>query len=160
MFAGLGMLDEGLVRSYRRLTRSEFGIIVLIFVAINAFGLLEGVGVGMLATLVFFAVRLSRVNPIESRFTARERRSSRARSVPERAILADEGTGLYLLVSGRASAFDAAGARLYQYCTRGCRLADRGAGGATASFRQDGRPQGSPLREPCSTVEMGRAQKR
>ena len=91
VFAGLGMLDEGLVRSYQRLTRSEFGIIVLIFVAINAFGLLEGVGVGMLATLVFFAVRLSRVNPIESRFTARQRRSSKARSVPERAILADEG---------------------------------------------------------------------
>ncbi len=95
VFAGLGMLDEGLVRSYRRLTRSEFGIIVLIFVAINAFGLLEGVGVGMLATLVFFAVRLSRVNPIESRFTARERRSSKARSVPERAILADDGNRVH-----------------------------------------------------------------
>ena len=91
VFAGLGMLDEGLVRSYRRLTTSEFSIIVLIFVAINAFGLFEGVAAGMLATLVFFAVRLSRVDPIESRFTARERRSSRARSVPERAILSDEG---------------------------------------------------------------------
>ena len=91
VFAGLGMLDEGLVRSYRRLTHPEFGIIVLIFVAINAFGLLEGVTVGMLATLVFFAVRLSRVDPVESHFTAREHRSSRTRSVPERAILSDEG---------------------------------------------------------------------
>lgn len=91
VFAGLGMLDEGLVRSYRRLSRSEFGIIVLIFVAIGAFGLLEGVGVGLLATLVFFAFRLSRVNPIESDFTARERHSSKARSVPERVILSDEG---------------------------------------------------------------------
>ncbi len=91
VFAGLGMLDEGLVRSYRRLSRSEFGIIVLIFVVIGAFGLLEGVGVGLLATLVFFAFRLSRVNPIESEFTARERHSSKARSVPERVILSDEG---------------------------------------------------------------------
>ena len=91
VFAGLGMLDEGIVRSYRHLTKPEFGIIALIFVAIGLFGLLEGVGVGILATLVFFAVRLSRVNPIESRFTARERRSSKARSVPERAILSDEG---------------------------------------------------------------------
>ena len=91
VFAGLGMLDQGLVRSRRRLPVYEFGIIVLIFVAIIAFGLLEGIGVGMLATLVFFAVRLSRVSPIESRFTARERHSSKARSVPERAILSEEG---------------------------------------------------------------------
>ena len=70
---------------------SEYGIIVLIFVVIIAFGLFEGVGAGMLATLVFFAVRLSRVDPIESRFTARERRSTRARSVPDRAILREEG---------------------------------------------------------------------
>ena len=91
IFAGLGMLDEGLVRSYRRLTTPEFGIIVLIFVTIGVFGLLEGVGAGLLATLIFFAIRLSRVDPIESRFTAREHRSSRARSVPERAILSQAG---------------------------------------------------------------------
>ncbi|MCE2391352.1 MAG: SulP family inorganic anion transporter [Proteobacteria bacterium] len=91
VFAGLGMLDEGLIRGYRRLPKTEFGVIALIFVAINAFGLLEGVGVGMLATLVFFAVRLSRVDSIESRFTARERRSNRVRPIPDRAILREEG---------------------------------------------------------------------
>ncbi len=90
-FAGLGMLDEGLVRSRRRLPWSEYGIIVLIFVVIIAFGLFEGVGAGMLATLVFFAVRLSRVDPIESRFTGRERRSTKSRPVPDRAILLEEG---------------------------------------------------------------------
>ena len=91
VFAGVGMLDEGLLRSYKRLPRIEFGIVALIFVVINAFGLLEGVGAGMLATLVFFAVRLSRTDPVESRFTAREQRSNKARSVPDRAILIDEG---------------------------------------------------------------------
>ena len=91
VFAGLGMLDEGLMRSRRRLPWSEYGIILLIFVVIIAFGLFEGVGAGMLATLVFFAVRLSHVNPIESRFTARERQSNRARPVPDRAILLAEG---------------------------------------------------------------------
>ncbi|MCE2491392.1 MAG: SulP family inorganic anion transporter [Alphaproteobacteria bacterium] len=93
-FAGLGMLDEGLVRSRRRLPWLEYGIIVLIFVVIIAFGLFEGVGAGMLATLVFFAVRLSRVDPIESRFTGRERRSTKSRPVPDRAILLEEGERL------------------------------------------------------------------
>ena len=55
------------------------------------FGLFEGVGAGMLVTLVFFAVRLSRVDPVGSRFTVRERRSTKARSVPDRVILEQEG---------------------------------------------------------------------
>ncbi|MCZ0935377.1 MAG: SulP family inorganic anion transporter [Gemmatimonadetes bacterium] len=90
-FAGAGMLDQGLVMSRKRLPWSEYGLIVLIGAVIVAFGLLEAVGAGMLATLMFFTVRLSRVDPIESRFTARERSSTRARSVPDRAILLDEG---------------------------------------------------------------------
>ena len=90
-FAGAGMLDEGLVRSRKRLPWSEYAIILLIVCIITAFGLFQGVGAGMLAALVFFAVRLSRVDPIQSRFTARERRSTKARPVPDRAILLEEG---------------------------------------------------------------------
>ena len=113
VFAGLGMLDEGLLRSYRRLPWSEYSIIVLIFATIVSFGLLEGVGAGMLATLVFFAVRLSRVDPIESRFTARERQSSRARPVPDRAILLQDG--------GRVHAYRLRG---YLFFGSVCPLAD------------------------------------
>ncbi len=90
VFAGLGMLDEGLVRSCRRLPWPEFGIIVLIFLTIIAVGLLEGIGVGMMAALLFFAVRLSRVDPVESRLTLDAVRSNRARPVPDRAILVEE----------------------------------------------------------------------
>ncbi len=91
VFAGLGMLDEGLVKSSKRLPGLEYGIILLIFMTIIAFGLFEGVAVGMLATLVFFAVRLSLVDPIKARFTARERRSNKARPVTERTILLEKG---------------------------------------------------------------------
>lgn len=91
VFAGLGMLDEGLVRSRKRLPWVEFGIVLVIFVVIIFVGLIEGVGAGLLATLVFFAVRLSRVDPIASRFTARERHSNKARPIPDRAILLEEG---------------------------------------------------------------------
>ena len=91
VFAGLGMLGEGLVRSRQRLPSAEFGIVLVIFVVIIFFGLIEGVGAGMLATLVFFAVRLSRVDPIASRFTARERHSNKVRPIPDRAILLEEG---------------------------------------------------------------------
>ncbi len=90
-FAGAGMLDQGLVRSRQRLPRLEYGIIALIAAVIMAFGLFEGVAAGMLITVVFFALRLSRLDPIRSRFTVRERRSSKGRPVPEAAILLEEG---------------------------------------------------------------------
>ncbi len=91
IFAGLGMLDEGLVKSRARLPWSEYGIILLIAIVITALGLIEGVAVGMIATLVFFAVRLSRVDPIQARFTACDRESSKVRPIPDRAILMVEG---------------------------------------------------------------------
>ena len=94
IFAGLGILDEGLLRSRKRLPGSEYSIILLIFFVIIFFGLTEGVAIGAVATLVFFAVRLSRVSPIAAHFTARERRSNKARSVPDRAILMAEGNNV------------------------------------------------------------------
>ncbi len=91
IFAGLGMLDEGLAKNRKLLPSAEFAIVLMIFAVILLFGLIEGVGAGMLATLVFFTVRLSRTDLIESEFTVRERRSNKARSIPDRAILLEEG---------------------------------------------------------------------
>ena len=91
VFAGLGMLDEGLIKCWRRLPRLEYGIILLIFITVTTWGLLEGVGIGMIVTIVFFAVRLSRVEPIASRFTLQDRKSTKIRPVPDRAILLREG---------------------------------------------------------------------
>ncbi len=91
VFAGLGMLDEGLVRTFRRLPRLEYAIVALIFVAIVWFGLFEGVGAGMLAALAFFAARLGLVDPVERHYTARDRRSGKARPAPDRAILRADG---------------------------------------------------------------------
>lgn len=91
IFAGWGLLDHGLIQNYKRLPLIEFGVILAIFLTIIFVGLLEGVGAGMLIMLVFFAVRLSRVDPIESQLTAHERHSNKARTVPERTILLQEG---------------------------------------------------------------------
>ena len=91
LFIGVGMLDEWLVRSRKRLPRTDYAILVLIFATILLLGFAEGVGVGMAITTVFFAVRLGRVDTIEAEFTARERPSHRTRSIADRAILLSEG---------------------------------------------------------------------
>ena len=94
-FAGAGMIEEGLLRSRKRLPVSEYAIVLLIFVVIVAFGLIEGVSTGLFATIVFFALRLSRVDPIASRFTGRSRRSSKVRPPPDRAILLEGGKRIH-----------------------------------------------------------------
>ena len=91
LFAGLGMIDEGLIRTYQRLPWSEFSIVLIIVIVIITLGLLEGVAVGILATLVFFALRLSRIDVIASRFTAQSRSSRAVRSPPDRTILRQRG---------------------------------------------------------------------
>jgi len=87
IFAGLGMVDQGLVHCARRLPRWEYLIVVTIFIIVNVFGLFEGVIAGMAVVTVFFVVRLSRTDVITSVFSARERKSAKVRSLPERAIL-------------------------------------------------------------------------
>ncbi len=91
LFLGLGLLDEWIVKGRARLPWTEYAILLLIAAATVFLGFLEGVGLGMLITMVFFAVRLSRVDLIEAGYTARERHSNRSRSIPDRAILRAEG---------------------------------------------------------------------
>lgn len=91
VFAGIGMLDEGLLKSARRLPWSEYGIVIVIFCCIVFLGLIDGVAIGMLTTLVLFAIRLSRVGSIEAHLTARQCASNKVRTAPERAILLTEG---------------------------------------------------------------------
>ena len=62
-----------------------------VLATIAVFGFVEGVAVGMLATLALFVIRLSRVDVIAEEFTARDRRSTMLHSVPDRAILYDRG---------------------------------------------------------------------
>ena len=91
LFLGLDLLDEWIVRSLRRSPWAEYAFLLLIAATIVSFGFLVGVGVGMVITMAFFAVRLSRVGLIEASFTARERHSKRIRPIPDRAILRTEG---------------------------------------------------------------------
>lgn len=91
IFAGLALLNEGLIVSRKRLSWLEYGIILLIFFTIIVFGLFEGVAIGMVASLIFFALRLSRIDVIESKTTLHEQRSNKFRPVPDRAILSQHG---------------------------------------------------------------------
>ena len=89
LFIGVGMLDEWLVRSHKRLPWVDYAILLLIFVTILSLGFAEGIAIGMAVITVLFTVRLGRVDLIEAEFTARH--SKKNRPIVERAILMTEG---------------------------------------------------------------------
>ena len=91
LYTGITILDEWVVRSRKRLPWSEFVVILVIFVGVLWFGFLEAVGIGMLAATMLFVFRLSRIDPIIGRSTVRDRRSRRSRSIPDQAILREDG---------------------------------------------------------------------
>ena len=92
VLAGLGLLDQSLKGILNGMPRSDFFIIILIFLVMLFFGLVEGVGVGILAALAFFSVRMSRVDPVETQFTLHDQRSRKVRPVPDDAILQQGGS--------------------------------------------------------------------
>ena len=94
IFTGVAMLNQWFATNRRKLPREDLFIVLLILATIILFGFLEGVAIGMLVTLLFFAVRLSGVDLIESKFSGRERQSKRNRSIPDRALLFREGQRL------------------------------------------------------------------
>ncbi len=87
LFLGFSLIHEWIVASRKRMPWPDYLIVVSIFIVIGIFGFLEGVTFGLMAAVIFFVVRFSRVPVIKSEFTALDRRSVKERSVPHRKLL-------------------------------------------------------------------------
>lgn len=69
---GATQLFQWLVRSYRRLSITEYGVIVLIFVIIVGVSFAVGILVGLIAAAVLFAVEYSRIDIVRHEMTGLE----------------------------------------------------------------------------------------
>ena len=90
LFFGIDVLNTWLIRLRNRLRPADYGIVLLILATIVAFGWVEGIGIGLLATAVCLLVRLGRMDTIDAELTGRDLRSTRRRTIPERAVLLDQ----------------------------------------------------------------------
>ena len=91
LFVGVDLLAKWLFGTREKLRWTDHGVVVLTCATIAAFGFVEGIGLGLIATMVLLVVRLGRMEVIEAEFTGRDRCSNKRRTVPERAILLDQG---------------------------------------------------------------------
>lgn len=88
---GLELLNTWAIRGYKRFHWPDFVLVLLIGATIAWVGFVEGIGLGMLATLVLFTYRLAWQDVIRESFTAAERGSGTIRSIPDQAILRCRG---------------------------------------------------------------------
>lgn len=91
LLLGFSLIHEWIWEGRKRLPAPDYLIVCAIFLVVALFGFLEGVALGLVATVIFFVIRFSRVPVIRSEFSALERRSIKGRSIPHRKLLSING---------------------------------------------------------------------
>lgn len=81
------LVSDWLLKPRKRLGVPEYSMLLVICATILIFGFLQGIVLGMVLSLVLFAVRLSQANSVESHYTVSDRTSHKIRSIPESMIL-------------------------------------------------------------------------
>ena len=97
LYLGLTVLWNWLVRSWRRMSRPDFVLIVAILLLIVHRGYLEGLALGVVASCIFFALNYSRVRVIKHNLTRQEYGSYVERSVEQARLLHRNGNEIQIL---------------------------------------------------------------
>jgi sulfate permease, SulP family len=93
-YLGLALLIEWLHGAFFTLEPSEYGIVVVILVAIVALGFLPGVIVGLVLAIALFVMSYARIDPVERAFDGAERSSRVRRNAEDARSLVDLGRSL------------------------------------------------------------------
>jgi SulP family sulfate permease len=97
IFLGLTFMTEWLVDGWRRFSRQDYAIVVTITLVMGGFGLLPGLGVGILLAIGLFIVQYSQVPVVRSTYSGRLYHSRVVRSKPQAELLRQEGQALLIL---------------------------------------------------------------
>jgi SulP family sulfate permease len=97
VWLGSSLLSEWLIRSYARLSRWEYGVILLIFIVIVFAGFAWGLFVGVVAALMLFVVEYGRVDSVRLFVTGRDYQSSVDASEERRQTLSQHGDAILIM---------------------------------------------------------------
>ncbi|MBN1146078.1 MAG: SLC26A/SulP transporter family protein [Anaerolineales bacterium] len=114
LFLGADFLIEWVIHGWRRFTRAEYAVVLLIMVVIAASDFLVGVGLGLAVMVVMFVVRYSRINVVHRALSGREIHSHVERPASLRRALAQRGDQIYILALQGYIFFGTANALLEQ----------------------------------------------
>lgn len=94
---GFFFLEEWLFSGWKRLTPTDYLIVLVIVLTIVNQGFLQGIGLGFALTVVIFIVRFTRIPVILSQETLTTLHSTRQRSIPDQILLARKGQSCIVL---------------------------------------------------------------
>ena len=97
IYLGLTFLVRWVFESLSLLPKTEYAILLIILIVIISLGLLQGVLVGVLATIVLFALNYSQINIVRSTLSGVNFQSNVERSPKYQKHLREEGDRLYII---------------------------------------------------------------
>ena len=97
MFLGLDFLHEWVYKAWFKISKADYAIVASILLVIGTVGFLEGVAVGVVATVIVFVMNYSRVNVVRNVFSGAEYHSNFDRPSHHRRVLREKGEQIYIL---------------------------------------------------------------
>lgn len=97
LFVGADFMVEWLWTSRRRMTPLDNALMWLIVIIVATVGFLPGVGVGLIAAIVLFVVRYSRIDVVKHSLTAREHQSNIERPAGDAEYLQETGDSVLIM---------------------------------------------------------------
>ena len=87
IYLGLSLMWEWLIDARGSVPKVDYAIIIGILLIVEFFGFLEGIGIGIVASVVIFVFRYSSIDIIKNQFGGRSFRSSKDRSITDQRLL-------------------------------------------------------------------------
>jgi SulP family sulfate permease len=97
LYLGFSFLKTWVYDTWFRLSRLEYVTVVIILIVIGSVGLLEGVALGMIASVIFFTFTYSRIDVIRHELTGQHLKSRLTRSPYLSQRLHEEGHRIHIL---------------------------------------------------------------
>ena len=97
LFYGLEFLVEWLWIARKKMNRLDYLLMVVIVIVIATVGFLEGVAAGLIAAIVLFVVRYSRIDVVKHSLTGREHQSNIERAATDAEYLRNVGEATLIL---------------------------------------------------------------
>ncbi len=97
MFLGIAFLVEWVIDGWSTLPKADYVVMLFILLVIGSLGFLEGVGLGIILTVVLFVINYSRINVVKHNLSGKTYPSDVDRSAQQRTLLVEQGDQTLIL---------------------------------------------------------------
>ena len=94
---GISFLEQWLYDTWGRISKMDYGVIVIILIVIGTIGFLEGIAVGLLMSIALFVINYSKVEVIKHELSGQTLHSNVERSEKLNSIVELRGNQIFIL---------------------------------------------------------------